>query len=938
MKVRSRRRSLSLACLCVLAALLFLKAGSLVIRGLDKIQVRLENRIGRRLYERHGLLFLAPMDGPHPIDTVSRQPLHIRKSERTQGKVGDARRVNLDHDVLIRADVIGKLTNSTATFASWFRPVDTVRKQLLFSNRSHEDGFVLALEKGALLLSVNTTNGSVRVSCPFAGVSNRFTHVAVAFSHSEAILFQSGRESCRMALEKPVGFPSKPLLYGSPTFWPFEGDIDELAIWDRPLGKKEIAAVARARHGIRHKYEPWRTGILALASWLSRTASPTYRVIDRLWPRNWTSATLAADIPIFIAWPSKADLRHFSRAHALSLRNGYRTRKAAEFRRIDMAFGGRIVTLELALDNVYSVGEPRRMAFVVRDPSRTVFGGSGLVRLYPPEHHSVLHADARCALPLSAKFVRLYFANVFQGLYVVEPFDREGGSWMAYGSHTGFATNSIGYRAKSSVYQEPLPGPARDKAFSHVAALVASDVFFPWSRQEVLAQSRKREIICAVDKFTLLENNFSPDILNGNLSPLYVTGDLNLQGNPRLRWESSEPDIVSETGKVTRPDSGAPRSVILTSTYSRTEIRKQIRVRVIPKKPTLQTLFLHVATPIDKFTRTDFSCLRIPAGGGEGEWFTGTAATGGGVHHRGNTSYLKGVKRSMSLKFDEPVTFLEDKLPARHVFLFSGYADPTRLRNRLSFDSYRAAAGRRAPNGITMIDWAEVFINGEYFGVWELAHRVRDLFGPDDGLLFKIRSQHPRLWTLPFPEMAEAISPPDIRADTALPLVEILENVANTPPREFSHMAKQNFMIDSLVDYFLILNFTQNYDGQVVNQYLARDSTSGKWLVIPWDYDKTFFTANAPPLSNNLIHRLWHDVPSFRRQCIVKWRDLRAGALSDEAVLSRIDAQAELLAPYMEEDYRLKQPAGWTGDFPAAIESLKTTVSERLKALDSTLK
>jgi hypothetical protein len=873
------------------------------------------------------------MDGPHPVDTVWRVPLSIRKAERTQGKIGHARRVNLDHNVLIRADLMGKLTNS-ATFAAWFRPLGTSRKQLLFNNRTQEDGFVLALQGDALSLDVITADGKAQATCPFAGVSNRFTHVAVTFSPTEAIVFQNGRESCRMTLKRSIGFPRKPLLYGSETFWPFEGDIDELAIWQRALNPREITRVARARNGIGRMYEPWHTRAIAAVSWLSRTVKPAYRVIDRLLPRKRVSANMAKDIPLFMVWPSKADERHFINAHALSMRNGYRVRKAAEFRRIDMAFDGNVVSLDMALDDIYSGGEPKRMAYVVRDPSHTIFGGSGLVRLYPPEHHEILHADASCALPLSAKFVRLYFGNVFQGIYAVEPFDREGGSWMAYGSHVGLATNSVGYRERSSVSDDPRSGAARDAAFSRVTALVASDVFFPWSRQEILARCRKREIICEMANFNLLKDSFPRDVLNGNLSPLYVTGDLKLQGGPRFRWESSAPDIVSETGKVSRPDSGPPRSVVLTPIDIHKGPRRPLRVRVIPLKPTLQTLFLHVAAPVDKYTRSDFSCLRIPAGGGETQWLTGTAGTGGGLHHRGNTSYAKGVKRSLSLKFDEPVAFMEDHLPARHVLLFCGYADPTRLRNRISFDAYRASAGGRTPNGITAIDWAEVFINGEYFGVWELAHRVRDIFGPDEGLLFKIRSQHPQLWTIPSPEMAEAISPPDIRADASLPLVEILETVANAKKEDFPVLAHRDFIFDSLVDYCLMLNFTQNYDGQVVNQYLARDSASGKWFVIPWDYDKTFFNADPAILSNRLVTRLWTDVPEFRRACRDKWQALRTGALSNEAILSRIDAHAELLAPYMEEEYRLKQPAGWTGDFPAAIDNLKETVSARLTVLD----
>jgi hypothetical protein len=165
-----------------------------------------------------------------------------------------------------------------------------------------------------------------------------------------------------------------------------------------------------------------------------------------------------------------------------------------------------------------------------------------------------------------------------------------------------------------------------------------------------------------------------------------------------------------------------------------------------------------------------------------------------------------------------------------------------------------------------------------------------------------------------------------------------LKTGIDTKPEEFSDMAHRNFFLDSLVCYYLMLNFTQNYDGQVVNQYLANDSASGKWFVIPWDYDKTFFNAESTFLANNLVVRLWNEVPEFQRECRAKWRSLRKGALSDEAVLSRIDAHAELLAPYMEDEYRLKQPAGWEGDFPTAIDNLKEVVSARLKVLDRIFK
>ena len=905
-----------------------------IILALDKERSRLESDLGQRLKERHGLLFMATMDGAHPVDTASQKRLFVQKAIRTHGKVGDARRIDLDHDTFLRGDMVGNLPVSVATFAAWFRPSDTMRKQMLFNLRSHEDGFAVAIEKGQISLGIGTNVTSPVASCPFSGESNRFTHVALTFSPSEAVLFQNGRESFRVKLGKPVTFPRRPFIYGPSTIRPFEGEIDELAVWGQTLEASEVATVARASHGVIHLYEPWISARLSINSWLSRAVSPTCRVIDRLIPRTRHTAILAKDMPVFMIWPSKADERHFKRAHAKSIRNGFRVKNAAVFRNIDAAFGDKVVPMDIALDDVYAIGEPQRMAFVMRDTSRTVFEGSGLMRLYPPELHPVLHADASCALPLSATFVRLFFGNVFQGLYVLEPFDREGGSWMAYGSHVGMATESIGYRARSSVSDDPPLGEAHNAAFARSVSILSSDVFFPWSRQEVFARSTKCENEFRNRHFDVLEDGFPKSILKNNLSPLYVTDDLNLESDPRISWISSDPRIVSATGKVKRPESGPPRSIVLTPVDARSGPRKPLRIRVMPLRPALQTLFLHVGTPLSKYARTDFSCLRIPAGGGKSEWLTGMAATGGGARHRGNTSYVKGPKRSLSLKFDEPVALMEDQLSSRHFILLSGYADPTRLRNRISFDAYRAAFAGREPNGITSVAWVEVFVNGEYFGVWEIAYRVRDVFTADNGLLYKIRSQIPPLWTAPDPGIAEAISPQDVRTDTSLPLEKILTSVVDTGKDAFAEMAMENFYVDSLVDYNLMLNFTQNFDGQVANQYLARASVSGKWFVIPWDYDKTFFNDDTAPLANKLIERLWLETPDFHSKCAAKWKELRAGALSDNAIFSRIDAHAELLAPYMEEEYRLKQPAGWDGDFKAAVAKLKKVVAERLRILD----
>ena len=181
--------------------------------------------------------------------------------------------------------------------------------------------------------------------------------------------------------------------------------------------------------------------------------------------------------------------------------------------------------------------------------------------------------------------------------------------------------------------------------------------------------------------------------------------------------------------------------------------------------------------------------------------------------------------------------------------------------------------------------------------------------------------------------MAETVTPEDWRADNALPLEDLFARTVGNGWESFAEKVGELFDADSLIDHFLMLNFTENYDGQVVNQFLARDAASGRWFIVPWDYDKTFFGSGVR-LGTTLLSHCLDDVPGFRDAAAAKWRKLRAGDMSDAAVLARIDRDAARLAPYMEEEYRLLQPPGWDGDFPGAVEGLKKGVLQRLKTTD----
>ena len=235
--------------------------------------------------------------------------------------------------------------------------------------------------------------------------------------------------------------------------------------------------------------------------------------------------------------------------------------------------------------------------------------------------------------------------------------------------------------------------------------------------------------------------------MGNNPSPFYVTNDIDLAAaGPGVSWRSSDPATLDVDGTVRRVrcDGDLPRTVDLTGSFP-DGTERAFRFRVMPEKPRLPALFLYVADPVWKHRRTDFASARIPAGGGSPEILTGTASTGGGIRHRGNTSYVRGSRRSLSLEFDSAVSWTGAPGPVSHLLLLSGYADGTLLRNALSFDAF-AAMRPDAPRGSIPVSWTEVFVNGEYTGVWETAPRLKDVVSGWAAPLYKVRTPE-GLWT-----------------------------------------------------------------------------------------------------------------------------------------------------------------------------------------------
>lgn len=123
--------------------------------------------------------------------------------------------------------------------------------------------------------------------------------------------------------------------------------------------------------------------------------------------------------------------------------------------------------------------------------------------------------------------------------------------------------------------------------------------------------------------------------------------------------------------------------------------------------------------------------------------------------------------------------------------------------------------------------------------------------------------------------------------------------------------------VPSFIDYFIHTELSLNVDGYKRSAYFYKekqnaDGTGGKLVAGPvWDYNLAYGNANFANAnnieawcfegaSNNPTPALWQRLlqdPAFRKAVKGRYKALRKGVLSNEAICAYIDRHAKLLAP-----------------------------------------
>lgn len=164
---------------------------------------------------------------------------------------------------------------------------------------------------------------------------------------------------------------------------------------------------------------------------------------------------------------------------------------------------------------------------------------------------------------------------------------------------------------------------------------------------------------------------------------------------------------------------------------------------------------------------------------------------------------------------------------------------------------------------------------------------------------------------------------------------------------------QHNINVQSFVDYFVLNEFTTNYDAGSLSTYIYRD-IGGKYNMVIWDFNSAcdnYRETTMAPQRFELQGRTWYYMltkeEAFTDQIIRRYRQLRKSYLSDEYLNQYIDDTVAYLGDAVERNFEVW---GYTFDknmaygpernahsHQEAIEQIKEFIKDRGSWMDENI-
>ena len=247
-------------------------------------------------------------------------------------------------------------------------------------------------------------------------------------------------------------------------------------------------------------------------------------------------------------------------------------------------------------------------------------------------------------------------------------------------------------------------------------------------------------------------------------------------------------------------------------------------------------------------------------------------------------------KHSFSLKLTEkyPLAGLKE---AKSFIINATYIDKTLMRHKISYDLFRAMSPE---NEAAECSYANLYLNGQYEGLYVIMDKInaQRLGIEKEESMAMIFKDPPLFWgenriTPQEPDNYFQQTYPKLKkADMNAYMESFMNFLFNAPDSLFAKEIGQWIDISNVIDWHLLLLYTNNGDGVMKNFYLYKKSEQAPFRIVPWDYDHSFGRDGDNEL-NMLEHNVECDrsillkrlqkIPelNYGEQLKTRWKELR---------------------------------------------------------------
>ena len=284
------------------------------------------------------------------------------------------------------------------------------------------------------------------------------------------------------------------------------------------------------------------------------------------------------------------------------------------------------------------------------------------------------------------------------------------------------------------------------------------------------------------------------------------------------------------------------------------------------------------------------------------------------------------------------------------------YTDASKVREPLAYELWAQMNSSGSVAASSRISYAEVFINGDYWGLYGIQERVdRKQVGADkrSGVLYKVATnQRPTVEELRLCE-DEALCKAFEVAYAGAGVADVWEPAAAYMAAIEGSDASAKAALDmaNVIDYGLWAMTVQAHDCHFKNQFLHAVYTREGYRLykLPWDLNntlgdvyRTVLTENnhtdfyvGRPVMDAAFERLVTDGDARVFTAVqARWAELRREIVTVETIAARAEALYAAIAPAVERDGRRwpKSGYGWGNGGPESIVEYMEAMLPRVDA------